>query len=343
MKLVEMIPEFEINSQILRVDDLCSKDIDENLVNKINCKYFTNDEFSKLSNDINSFNIFHANVNGLECHFEELHHFLSNASLDFNAICISETSQLNESDFVRNVNINNYCKLYTTETLTGKGGVAIYIKDNLETIERNDLKAFAHTSNDELMNIILSLDEKKSTGPSSIPVKLLKIALPVIINPLCKLINHSFKTGIFPDAVKISKVIPIFKAGSTHDVNNYRPISLLSIFSKIIEKLMHTRLYLFIEQHKAIFISQFGFQKNKSTMHSLIEIVEKIKFCIEENKYGCGIFIDLKKAFDTVNHNILLKKLEHYGVRGTSLNWFSSYLNNRSQFVSYNNIFSKTR
>ena len=140
MKLVEMIPEFEINSQILRVDDLCSKDIDENLVNKINCKYFTNDEFSKLSNDINSFNIFHADVNGLEFHFEELHHFLSNASLDFNAICITETSQPNESDFVRNVNINNYCKLYTTETMTGKSGVAIYIKNNLETIERNDLK-----------------------------------------------------------------------------------------------------------------------------------------------------------------------------------------------------------
>ena len=89
--------------------------------------------------------------------------------------------------------------------------------------------------------------KNKSTGPSSIPVKLLKIALPVIINPLCKLINHSFITGIFPDAVKISKVIPIFKAGSTQD--NYRPISLLSIFSKIIEKLMHTRLYLFLEQH----------------------------------------------------------------------------------------------
>ena len=117
---------------------------------------------------------------------------------------------------------------------------------------------------------------------------------------------------------------PIFGGGENND------LAWLSIFSKIIEKLMHTRLYLFLEQHKAIFISQFGFQKNKSTMHSLIEIVEKIKFCIEEKKYGCGIFIDLKKAFDTVNHNILLKTLEHYGVRGTSLNRFSSYLNNRS-------------
>ena len=121
MKLIEMIPEFEINSQILRVDDLCSKDIDENLVDKINCKYFTNEEFSKLSNDKNSIHIFHANVNGLECHFDELQPFLSNSSLDFDIICISETSQPNETDFLRNVNIQNYCKPYTTESLTGKG------------------------------------------------------------------------------------------------------------------------------------------------------------------------------------------------------------------------------
>ena len=140
MKLIEMIPEFEINSQILRVDDLCSKDIDKNLADKINCKYFTNEEFSKSSNDKNSFNIFHANVNGLECHFDELQHFLSNSSLDFDIICISETSQPNETDFLRNVNIQNYCKPYTTESLTGKGGVAVYAKYNLESIERNELK-----------------------------------------------------------------------------------------------------------------------------------------------------------------------------------------------------------
>ena len=109
------------------------------------------------------------------------------------------------------------------------------------------------------------------------------------------------------------------------------------------EKIIHVRLYNFLEHHKAIFPSQFGFQKNKSTIHSLIEIVEKIKYCIEGEKYGCGIFIDLKKAFDTANHNILLQKLEHYGVRGTPLKWFSSYLYKRSQFVSYNYTLSETK
>ena len=91
-------------------------------------------------------------------------------------------------------------------------------------------------------------------------------------------------------------------------MNNYRPISLLSVFSKLIEKIMHARLYAFAIKNNIIFKSQYGFQKNMSTLHSLIEITEKIRNTIENKKYGCGVFIDLKKAFDTVNHDILLKK-----------------------------------
>ena len=118
---------------------MCSNDIDENLVYKINCKYFNNEEFSKLSTKENSLNIFHVNVNGLECHFEDLHHFLSESHLDFNAIFISETSQLHDTNFDKNVNIQNY-SIFTSETLSAKGGVAIYIKENLETVERKELK-----------------------------------------------------------------------------------------------------------------------------------------------------------------------------------------------------------
>ena len=114
----------------------------------------------------------------------------------------------------------------------------------------------AQTTNEELMNIILLLDENKSSGPSSIPVNLLKIALPVIITTLCKLINHSFDSGVFPDAIKISKVIPIYKAGSFQDINNYRPISLLLIFSKIMEKIIHVRLYNFLDYTICIRVSR---------------------------------------------------------------------------------------
>ena len=167
---------------------------------------------------------------------------------------------------------------------------------------RNQLNfLIAHISNEEMLDIINQL-ENKSTGPQSIPIKLLKLIPDLILVPQCKIINHSFQTGVFPDALKLSEVIPIHKGGSTKELNNYRPISLLSIFDKIIENLMHKRLYDFLQAHNILFQNQFGFRKNNSTTFALIEITEKIKETIDNKKYGCGIFIDLRKAFDTVNH-----------------------------------------
>ena len=143
--------------------------------------------------------------------------------------------------------------------------------------------------------------------------------------------------------LKIVKVIPIHKGGSIQDMNNYRPISLLSIFDKIIEKLMHKRLYNFMEENDILYHKQFGFRKGNSTINALMQITEKIKESIDKGKYGCGIFIDLRKAFDTVNHNILLMKLEHYGIRESALLWFAAYLNKRKQFVSINGENSELR
>ena len=116
-------------------------------------------------------------------------------------------------------------------------------------------------------------------------------------------------------------------------VNNFRPISLLSIFDKIIEKIIHKRLYHFLECNNILFENQLGFRKNNSTSYALMEITERIKESIDSGKFGCGIFIDLRKAFDTVNHTILLNKLEHYGIRGIPLEWFRSYLTDRKQHV----------
>ena len=189
----------------------------------------------------------------------------------------------------------------------------------------------AHVSNEEVLEIILKL-ENKATGPQSIPIHLLKLIPDLILVPLCRIISLSFSTGIFPDALKISKTIPIHKGGLTTDIGNYRPISLLSVFDKIIEKLMHKRLYNFLEEHNILFCNQFGFRKNNSTSLAPIQITEKIKESIDNKQYGCGIFIDLRKAFDTFNHSILLTKLEHYGIRGTAFQWFKSYLSNRHQW-----------
>lgn len=197
----------------------------------------------------------------------------------------------------------------------------------------------AHISEQEIVDLIMSLPNK-ATGHASIPLKFLKIVADVIAIPLCRIITLSFSKGIFPELLKTAKVIALFKAGSTEEVNNYRPISLLSIFDKIIEKIMHKQLYAFLEQHEILFKNQFGFRKKCSTAHSLIEITEKIKESIDKGKYGCGIFIDLKKAFDTVNHEILLRKLEHYGIRGSVLDWFRSYLTDRKQYVFYNGVSS---
>ena len=106
---------------------------------------------------------------------------------------------------------------------------------------------------------------------------------------------------------------------------------------------MHQRLYAFLEEHKILFENQFGFRKGSSTAHSLVEITEKIKESIDNGKFGCGIFIDLKKALDTVNHKILISKLDHYGIRGNTLKWFESYLTDRKQYVFYNGTSSETK
>ena len=201
--------------------------------------------------------------------------------------------------------------------------------------------SFSDTSIDEVTSLLNNLDDKKSSGQMDIPIKVIKLSTPFIAPILVNIFNLSLAHGIFPDNLKIAKVIPLFKSGSKKLLTNYRPISLLPIFSKLLEKIVHKQVFNFLEINSIIYESQFGFQKGKSTLHSLIEIVENIRTCIENKNYGCGIFIDLKKAFDTVNHDILLLKLEHYGLRGKSLQWFSSYLTERFQYTFCNNQSSK--
>ena len=200
----------------------------------------------------------------------------------------------------------------------------------------------AHISEEEVVDIINSLSNK-STGIHSIPLNLLIIIMDIIIIPLCLILNMSLSTGTYPDKLKIVKVIPIHKGGCTQDLNNFRPISLLSIFDKIIEKIIHSKLYMFLEANNILFNQQFWFRKNNSTTYALIQITERIKESIDNGKFGCGLFIDLRKAFDTVNHEILLLKLEHYGIRGILLDWFKSYLSNRKQFVCINGISSSLK
>ena len=188
----------------------------------------------------------------------------------------------------------------------------------------------------EISDIISLLKSGKSLGPNSIPMKILKCLSSLISSPLSQIINESFQPGIFPDKMKLAKVIPLFIKGCSLTAANYRPISLLSVFSKITEKVMYERLYNFLLKHEILYELQFGFRASHSINHALVSLTEAIKNSLDNRKFGCGIFIDLQKAFDTVNHDILLMKLEHYGIRGTTLDWLKSYLSDRKQYVSVN-------
>ena len=144
----------------------------------------------------------------------------------------------------------------------------------------------------------------------------------------------SLTTGIFPQKIKCAKVIPIFKKGSPHLLSNYRPISIFPAFSKILEHLVYNRLYKFLTKHKVLSKSQFGFRNNHSTEHAIINLVDTLIGHLKQKSHPVGIFMDLSKAFDTLNHAILLQKLNHYGIRGTALSWFKSYLSDRSQYTT---------
>ena len=131
--------------------------------------------------------------------------------------------------------------------------------------------------------------------------------------------------------IKNGKGHTIYKSDDKSDPNNYRPISLLSNFNRIFERLMYSRMESFIEQNNLLSPSQYGFRKAHSTQHAILDIVNAIQTNMDKRLFSCGVFVDLKKAFDTVDHHILLQKLKHYGFRGIVNDWFSSYLNGRTQ------------
>ena len=190
------------------------------------------------------------------------------------------------------------------------------------------------TSVDEILYEISNLNLSKSCGPFSIPITILKLLKHQISLSLVDIFNCSFSTSTVPDKFKIASVIPVHKQGSKFILNNYRPISLLSIFSRILEKIVCKQLDSFIVKHNLLYENQYGFRSKHSTLHAVISITDKIQKAIDQGYYSCGIFLDLSKAFDTVNHQILLDKLEYYGIRGLAKQWFESYLMNRMQFVS---------
>ena len=186
----------------------------------------------------------------------------------------------------------------------------------------------------ELREAFQSLKSNKASGLDEINVNIVKRVFDIIESPLFHILDMSIKYGTFPNHMKIARVIPVFKSGDSSITSNYRPISILPCFSKILERIMYNRLYNYLTTNNILYNKQFGFQKQHSTEHAIVQLTNEISNSFENNLLTLGVFIDLSKAFDTVDHKILISKLNHYGIKGKTLTWFRDYLKYRSQCVS---------
>ena len=196
-------------------------------------------------------------------------------------------------------------------------------------------------SDEEIKTAFFSLKGGKSPGFNKINYDIVKQNFNSLLVPLKYIFDLSLKSGTFPDKMKIARVTPVFKSGDTSLMTNYRPISVLPCFSKMLERIMYNRLYKYLIENNLFYCKQFGFQKGHSPEHAILQLVEQIDQSSEKNEFTLGVFVDLSKAFDTVDHQILFKKLEYYGIVGNNLRWFENYLKDRQQFISFENNFTK--
>ena len=204
------------------------------------------------------------------------------------------------------------------------------------------LQNLSHTSNftlkevtiNEVRDIIDSLSNTNSRDVYGFPTEIIKYIKNFLVIPLTHLINACFREGVFPDALKKALIIPLYKKGNRNDPASYRPISILPIISKIFEKAIKIRITEYFEYHNLFNEAQFGFRSCKSTSDAILELIESILNSYNENEFLSAAFCDLTKAFDCVQHDILLKKLKYYGFDRTSIDLINSYLSNRTQAVS---------
>lgn len=185
----------------------------------------------------------------------------------------------------------------------------------------------------EVLEVFNNLNNSKARDVYDVSPSFIKSVSNCLITPLTILFNNSLLEGVFPSMLKTSKVVPVFKKGEKHSINNYRPISILPSFSKVFERLMYNRLMDFLIKHSIIASNQFGFLRGKSTADAINAFLTEVMSALDKGDDVFGLFCDLRLAFDTVDHEILLKKLEEIGIRGLAAMWIASFLTGRWQCV----------
>lgn len=189
-------------------------------------------------------------------------------------------------------------------------------------------------------NTINDLQLTNSVGTDGINIKILKACAHIVKFILASLFNWSLEAGIFPNILKIGKIVPVYKKGDPLVISNYRPISILCTISKIFERIVFDRIYTFLDKYNMLHPAQHGFVKGKSTQTALLLFISKVYSTLDKGLKSMSLFMDLSKAFDLVNHNLLLQKLHWYGLRGSIHHWLKSYLSDRKQVVVINNTIS---
>ena len=191
-----------------------------------------------------------------------------------------------------------------------------------------------------VLELISDISPNKATGFDEISAKIIKMAAPTIVSSLTHIINLSLFSGVIPQEWKSAKIVPIFKSGSATDRANYRPISVLPVLSKIIEKVVHKQMTDYLSENSILFVNQSGFRHGHSTTTALLNVIEDLSHSIDNGSVTGFVALDLKRAFDTVDHYILLEKLKLYGFDDVSVRWFKNYLSDRTQRTSINGSLS---
>jgi hypothetical protein len=183
-----------------------------------------------------------------------------------------------------------------------------------------------NTTPEHIQKVIKKLQPKMSYDANGVSSKMIKFIGDEISFPLAHIFNISLREGVFPEKLKLCRVIPIFKTGNPLECDNYRPISLLSSISKVLEKIVAQKLIAHLLDNDLLYVHQYGFLPNRSTEHNLLQIINYISNALNDGDFCIGVFLDLKKAFDVCSHEILLKKLQKMGIRGNAYKWFENYL-----------------